>query len=383
MEGLKKEQFLEILNKHHIGTASPAEEEFLRTYFNIFDLDEGYVDTLNEREAYELSNRLKNKIELDIANFEDVAPVPVKRWDLGWVAAAVLLVISSVGFYRYKISTNPTNTLQQYTVSNDVPAGGNKAILTLSNGSRISLTDASNGELANQAGLKIIKTRDGELVYEVTPVSGDAAVRYNTIETPKGGQYQVNLPDGTRVWLNAASSVRFPATFSNVSQRKVELNGEAYFEVVHARNKPFKVIAAGQEVEVLGTHFNINAYADEPAVVTSLLEGSVKITHNLETEMLLPGEQAEVKDYIRVKKIEGDVIAWKNGVTSFKDAEITTIMRQIARWYDVEIKYKGEIPKKMFNGDVLRSANLSEFIKVMEFSGLHFKVEGRTITVMP
>lgn len=383
MEGLKKEQFLEILNKHHIGTASPAEEEFLRTYFNIFDLDEGYVDTLNEREAYELSNRLKNKIELDIANFEGVAPVPVKRWDLGWVAAAVLLVISSVGFYRYKISTNPTNTLQQYTVSNDVPAGGNKAILTLSNGSRISLTDASNGELANQAGLKIIKTRDGELVYEVTPVSGDAAVRYNTIETPKGGQYQVNLPDGTRVWLNAASSVRFPATFSNVSQRKVELNGEAYFEVVHARNKPFKVIAAGQEVEVLGTHFNINAYADEPAVVTSLLEGSVKITHNLETEMLLPGEQAEVKDYIRVKKIEGDVIAWKNGITSFKDAEITTIMRQIARWYDVEIKYKGEIPKKKFNGDVLRSANLSEFIKVMEFSGLHFKVEGRTITVMP
>lgn len=383
MEGLKKEQFLEILNKHHLGTTSHAEEEFLRTYFNIFDLDEGYVETLNEQQAHELGNRLKNKIELDIINFEGVAPVPIKKWNLGWVAAAVLLVISSVGLYRYKIGNHPKNTFQQHTVSNDVPAGGNKAILILSNGSRVSLTDASNGELANQAGLKIIKTRDGELVYEVTPVSGDVAVRYNTIETPKGGQYQVNLPDGTRVWLNAASSVRFPTTFANMSQRKVELNGEAYFEVVHAKNKPFKVIAAGQEVEVLGTHFNINAYADEPAAVTSLLEGSVKITHNLETEMLLPGEQAEVKDHIRIKKIEGDVIAWKNGVTSFKDAQITTIMRQIARWYDVEIKYKGEIPEKMFNGDVLRSANLSELIKVMEFSGLHFKIEGRTITVMP
>jgi ferric-dicitrate binding protein FerR (iron transport regulator) len=266
--------------------------------------------------------------------------------------------------------------------------GGNKAILTLANGRQITLTGARNGTLAVQGAVAINKTADGRIIYNSSneATSGHAAATtYNTMTTPRGGQYQVVLPDGSKVLLNAASSLTYPTTF-NGNERKVELTGEAYFEVAHNASKPFKVSSNGQTVEVLGTHFNINAYKDEPAIKTTLLEGKVKVTANTlnKVHFLEPGQQSVFNaQTFAVNQVETEgVVAWTNGQFVFEDDNIQYIMRTVSRWYDVDVTYNGTAPDDIFGGSVSRFNNISEVLKTLQLTGkVHFEIEGRKIIV--
>jgi transmembrane sensor len=326
-----------------------------------------------------------------------------RRW---WpaAAAAVLLLLAGAGYLVFnQHSPAPVARLPlAKPPQNDVLPGGNKAMLKLSNGSVIILDSAANGLLAEQGSAKVSKPTTGQLAYEEARVAGTAAVSekpvapvYNTLSTPRGGQYQLMLPDGTKVWLNAASSITYPTSFEG-GERRITMTGEAYFEVAKmlapaaggAGHVPFIVVANGTEVEVLGTHFNVNAYKEEPAVLTTLLEGSVKVLAHGNKQMIKPGEQTVVTPSGTGIGLNRDVdldevVAWKNGYFQFDHADIQTIMRQVARWYDVEISYEGKVPERKFGGDISRDLKLSEVLYGLNLSRVHFRIEGKKLVILP
>jgi ferric-dicitrate binding protein FerR (iron transport regulator) len=302
------------------------------------------------------------------------------------VAAAVVILFIS-GTACWVLFKNKDKTTAPVALSSAKPSpvlpGGNHAILTLADGTRIVLDSIQNGNI--KGGNANINKKGPLLVYDGSSgFETNAPVTYNTLATPRGGQYQLVLPDGSKVWLNASSSIHFPTAFTG-NQRNVELTGEAYFEVAKNKEKPFHVNVKGMQVEVLGTHFNVNAYGDEGNIKTSLLEGSVKIKSGQASGLLKPGEQAILGgnvNKIEIKKADmSEVMAWKNGLFQFDDAGITTIMQEISRWYNVEIVYQGEIPVRRFEGKISRDAQLSDVLKILELSDVKFKVEGRTIVV--
>jgi len=350
---------------------------------------------------------LKNSIKKNIAASQQGRIKSDKRNVIRWSisAAAAIIIFIGVGLYYFP-EERISNSIVNQTAKSEIVPGGNKAVLTLANGKKISLTDADNGMLAEQAGIRITKTADGQLIYTVSALSPSGEMPkaeggFNTIETPRGGQYQIILPDGTKVWLNAASSLKYPASFASLKERRVELKGEAYFEVVKAAGLspsgggrgriPFIVNTDKQEVEVLGTHFNVNAYTDEAAVKTALLEGSVKVyvpgtPSPLERAgvRLKPGQQSALTtNGIKVENIDTELaVAWKNNQFIFESDDIQYIMRMIARWYNVEVEYVGAIPKNKFGGAVSRFENVSEVLKSLESTGrVKFKIEGRRILV--
>ena len=259
--------------------------------------------------------------------------------------------------------------------------GRDNAILTLSDGTTIVLDSAANGTLAKEGAMQIAK-QNGQISY--TGTAKAAVPVYNTISTARGNQYQVVLADGSNVWLNAASSIRFPAAFSG-SERRVQITGEAYFEVAHNAAAPFKVDVNGMEITVLGTHFNVNAYSDEASVKTTLLEGAVKLAKGTAAGVLKPGQQAALgndgKFAIRSDVDLDETVAWKNGVFIFNRRSLQNIMRQISRWYDVEVVYEGN-PGGTFSGVVSRQENISQVLKIMEVNGVRFKLDGRKIIVL-
>ncbi|MBS0031181.1 FecR family protein [Chitinophaga sp. 22321] len=332
-------------------------------------------------EAQQQQERLRQLIA-EKEQLPKALPSPYKNW-YRMAAAAVVLALLTAGIYLFKTPARPIPVAQQAPAA-DVAPGGNKAMLTLADGSRIALDDAANGKVAQQAGVNISKTKNGQLVYTIDPATAPAAaITYNTIQTPNGGQYQVNLPDGSKVWLNAASSLSFPVAFT-AHERAVKLTGEAYFEIAPDGNAPFKVTVNNMTVQVLGTHFNIMAYANEKSINTTLLEGAVRITNEKDSKVLSPGQQARLTDHIAVSDTDtDDAVAWKNGMTVFKNADIQSIMRQISRWYDVEIEYKGEIPERLFTGKIPRNVNVSKVLRVLELSQIHFSISGKKIIVMP
>ena len=300
-------------------------------------------------------------------------------------AAAVLLVTGSVG---YKMYHKPSQSLAAKTatvIKNDIAPGANRAILTLSNGSQVVLTGARNGLLGQQGNTKIIQLANGKLTYEAGNDGQAQPIAYNTITTPRGGQYQVTLPDGTKVWLNAASSLRFPAAFTG-SDRTVQVTGEAYFEVAQDKAKPFIVQAGETETRVLGTSFNVMAYGDEKAVRTTLLDGAVRMDKGDLNTLLKPGEQGSFDTQagtMSTKKVNvRATIAWKDGYYYFDRTKTEDVMRQISRWYDVDIVYQGGIPQDEIVGKIPRTAYVSEVLHVMELIGLRFKIEGRKIIVL-
>lgn len=272
---------------------------------------------------------------------------------------------------------------QQPRFKNDIPPGGNKAILTLADGSTIILDSASNGSLTKQGASKIIKLANGELVYKAG--SQYTEMVYNKISTPKGGQYRLTLADGSKVWLNAASSLRYPASFSG-GERKVELTGEAYFEVAKNTTMPFKVKAAGMEVRVLGTHFNINAYDDEATIKTTLLEGAVKITKGNKVQPLSPGQQAEINPAGEIKLLLSadteETMAWKNGQFVFTGNDIQSVMRQLEKWYDIDVAYSGALTREEFVGIISRNVNISQILNMLEKTRtVHFEINDRKVIV--
>ncbi|NQX42210.1 FecR domain-containing protein [Pedobacter steynii] len=337
---------------------------------------------------------LGNKGKLEQAIFNKIsAEIQVQPVALNlslWkkiMAAATIVLISGISLYFYR-QHMPDLTTPKTEIVNDVKPGANQAVLTLANGKRIVLNASVNGEIAEQSGIRIRKTADGQLIYTLSD-SGTAAnsggpVAFNTIETPKGGQYQINLPDGTRVWLNAASSLKYPVRFDR-KERKVSLQGEGYFEVAKDKHKPFKVNSGTQELEVLGTHFNINSYADEPSSKTTLLEGAVRLfPHGGQDLILSPGQQAVLASgRMKVAMVDPEeVLAWKNGNFVFNDEGLETIMRKISRWYDVEVSYQRKPADLTFTGVVSRSRNISAVLNALDKTGkVHFKVEGKKVTV--
>lgn len=272
----------------------------------------------------------------------------------------------------------------------DLPPGGNKAILTLANGSTVVLDNAGNGVLAHEGNTRVVKLSNGQLAYNILNEKPSATL-YNMVSTPRGGQYQVVLPDGSKVWLNAASRLRFPTAFTG-TERDVELSGEAYFEVTRNPSMPFKVkimsaVRSRGEVRVLGTHFNVNAYEDEAVVKTTLLEGSVRMSSGSNSVLLKPGEQSVLDKTEAINVLKGadieQAVAWKNGMMVFDNANTEMIMRQIARWYDVKIVYKGAVPNRELTGKISKNVNLSKVLQILDLSDVHCKIEGNTVMVLP
>jgi len=278
---------------------------------------------------------------------------------------------------------------------NDVQPGGDKAILTLADGTSIVLDSSMNGSLSTQGNARVIKLSNGKLAYQAMK-GADAEPVYNTISTPRGGQYQIELPDGSKVWLDASSTLRFPTAFTGKT-RDVQLRGEAYFEVRGNANQPFFVSVFAQEpgrgnelqrVQVLGTQFNVMDYADERVIRTTLLEGSVKVQEAGRESLIRPGEEAQLtRDHTASIQVIHDAdidaaVAWKNGYFNFNKADIQTIMRQLSRWYDIDVSFRGGAGgDRVFYGGIQRNLSLSSVFQILERSGVQFSIEGKKVVV--
>lgn len=375
----EREYLAELIQKYQEGTLTEKEKEVLTRWLIQLDADDYHLTENELQIKQQLSlTALRDKLQPELQ-----AP---KVFHLSlWIRAVAAMLFIAVSLYFYtKPQHQPgkINTL----VKNDLPPGSNKAVLTLSNGSKINLNTAGNGVLAKQGNTSVEKSDKGKVTYTANNNNTIVKPVFNTITTPKGGQYQVILPDGTKAWLNAASYITFPTVF-DATKRDVEIGGEVYFEVAKNKKKPFSVTCAGQKLTVLGTHFNINAYAEEAVIKTTLLEGSVKISNGSDNVVLKPGQQSlitpnnESKIQVSSAIDLDEIIAWKNGFFQFNKADIRTIMNQIARWYNVDIEFSGKLPDAHYRGHISRNVNLSKVLKVMELSGIHFTIEGRKIIV--
>jgi ferric-dicitrate binding protein FerR (iron transport regulator) len=310
---------------------------------------------------------------------------PFRSRAIGWAAA---LLILAGGYLVYK-QTRPSPPAA--IARHDLPAGTNKAILTLANGQQVVLDSTAKGQLASQGGIQVLQLDSGQLAYVAGNGKGDgkttATGSYNTLATPRGGQYRITLPDGTKVWLNSASSLKYPTAFDDRT-RNVELNGEAYFEVAKNSKQPFSVTSNGLRVDVLGTDFNVNAYPDEDSIRTTLVSGAVRLLTNETMLDIKPGEQGstgrKAGRFVVAHPDVQEIVAWKNGEFIFYSQPIQTIMRQVSRWYDVDIEYHGTPPATLFSGDITRFSKASALLDLLELTGdIHFEITDRKIVVLP
>ncbi|RXK83123.1 FecR family protein [Filimonas effusa] len=293
-----------------------------------------------------------------------------------WWAVAAVLAAAATGTW-FLVNKPATTKLAEIHYKSDVPAGHAGALLTLADGKTV-LLDSVTGEISNSQGASITKTGEGSLSYKSAALNS-ASVSYNTLSTPRARKFRMTLPDGSGVWLNAQSSIRFPAAFTG-SQRKVEVTGEVYFEIVSDKNKPFIVKAQGQDINVLGTRFNVNTYADEPAVTTTLLEGSVQVSDGKRSVILHPGEQAA--EFAVTHANIQQTMAWKDGKLYFESTDLKSIMRQISRWYDVDVVFEADAPSYDFTARLPDNLPVSEVLKLLEMTRLvHFEIEGKKIIV--
>ncbi|MDN3582932.1 FecR family protein [Mucilaginibacter flavus] len=387
---MQRQKFKQLINKYLNGEASVEEEQLLLELFDsLQESDTWDEETMGIKQ--QLEERMLQRLHLGIRQSQQ-QPDPKALYGIIYrvtAAAAVIMAIIGAGLYyslMYPVKF-PVTAVNKTPVMHDADPGKNKAILTLNNGEKVVLDSARIGTLAKNGNVSVTKARDGQLVYTVEDAKSSdsqAAYTYNTISTPRGGQYQVILPDGSKVWLNAASSIKFPTAFA-ANERNVQLTGEAYFEVTKNAAKPFKVSVDGLNVKVLGTHFNIMAYNDEDAIKTTLLEGSIQLSSGGNSSILKPDQQGIVKgNRISVMDVEAEkFVAWKNGYFEFNRSSILDIMKQLSRWYDMQVVYEGKIADDEFVGRIERSAKLSRVLHILELSHVHFKVEDKKITVSP
>lgn len=392
---MEKAIFFKLLDKYIAGKATLEEEQQLLNFYGSFNQEESERDMKLDISSLDdkILNRVMESLELEVPNSKN----RVYTWKKFSIAAVLLLTTTTAAFFYTNNSQSPTEEFVEIGVKNDIAPGNNKAILTLADGSKISLDDAATGFVASQGNTSITKTEDGQIVYKkneqgLGSMSGRlAANTVNTIQTPKGGRYTISLPDGSKVWLNSASRLSYPTAFTG-SERKVKLIGEAYFEIAKNKKVPFRVESNNQIVEVLGTHFNINSYENEAYIKTTLLEGSVRIILNSakssfsDTELLKPGEQSltnSLQSTIRVENTDTEkAVAWKNGYFKFKNTPIEEIMREIERWYDVELVYDGKMPADELTGFISNQVKISSVLNILEQSGgIKFTVKGRKIKI--
>jgi len=300
--------------------------------------------------------------------------------------AAAVVLAAGLGtlayFWKAGQRTGPSLTKSNKVLQPAIKPGGDRAVLTLADGRKIILDSAMNGNVANEGGVKVVKLADGQLAYHAQGGTG-REMKWNTLSTPKGGQYQLALPDGTKVWLNAASSITYPVAFDQ-SQRTVKITGEAYFEIAQRPKTPFIVDFRNESaVEVLGTNFNVNAYVEEPAIRTTLLEGKVRVRKGGATMVLAPGQQAVVAGDIAINAAVniGQVMAWKNGAFGFDSVDVNVVLRQLARWYDIELVYPNGKPNKKIWGKIGRNLTLQQVVEVLNNLGLPCTIKEHTLII--
>ncbi|MBD1362670.1 FecR domain-containing protein [Mucilaginibacter sp. ZT4R22] len=385
---MTEDQYLSLCEKYLKGIATPEEEILIEDYQNSQGLNSNLLGDVGANNKERLKAILHNRLQAS-GVFQQQAPVvKIRRWP--YAAAAAILVFISVGIYLVGNKTSsPAPTLSQHTkpVKNDIQPGTEKAILTLANGSTITLDDAPNGVVSKQGNFAISKSSNGLIINGGKGADNLLADNaFNTITIPRGGKYHITLSDGTKVWLNSSSALTFPATFAG-TERMVRVTGEAYFEVAKNDKMPFKIDVNGKQVvEVIGTHFNISAYTDENNITTTLLEGSVKVTYKDKSTYIVPGQMA-VNNFgqrIMVKQADlEEVMAWKNDSFIFNNENITSIMRKISRWYDVDVAYKGDMTSINFDGSYSRSKGLASLLKNIELvNKVRFVTEERRVTVI-
>lgn len=358
-----------------------------------------YQENLDKRDTYPsyvrpgFMDRLK-ALKPDTGSTAPETPVIRVKVGKGWIrwaAAAVILVITGGSYFYHQNKNEKPNTFSPATTSRDIQAPqSNRATITLAGGQRVFLDSAANGQLAMQSQVRLVKLAEGKIGYESSASVGQSAeVAYNTLTNPRGSKVvNITLADGSRVWLNAGSSLSYPVAFTG-KERNVQFRGEAYFEISPDASRPFTVTRSGDNVriKVLGTSFNVNAYDDESATKVTLIEGSVRVSKGKNTSLLKPGQQVQIKEENN-KIIDGadidEVMAWKNGKFRFSEkTDIEMIMRQIARWYDLDVEYEGKV-NEHFWGSISRTVNASQVFKMLQATGfVKFRIEGRKVTVMP
>lgn len=376
------EQLNEAILHYQQGVATAAEKKLVEDLYNSFEQENTVVDAGITGDRNNLEKESLALIQTRIAQQRTIAPAPVVTMrmlkKLG-IAAAVLIIITA-GIYRW-LKPSPIQPAPPIAKT-DVAPGGNKAVLTLSDGRQIVLHDMANGTVTSQDGVQILKPDSGRLVYSTTSAAGNT-VAYNTLATPRGGQYQLSLPDGTKVWLNAGSSIRYPVTF-NGAERNVAITGEAYFEVAKNPRQAFIVKTENAAIRVLGTHFNIMAYKEEKNSQTTLLEGALRVEGPVQQVLLKPGQQgmlANTSGELTVREVDTqEAVAWMHGQLSMKYIDVAAFMRQISRWYDVDVVFEGEVPAMSFSGSINKKINLSLVLKALNDNGLHISlVNGKLI----
>ncbi|MBE9602877.1 FecR family protein [Pedobacter sp. MC2016-24] len=378
---MTREEYILLYEKCMQGECTQEEKKKLDEYQDEFSLDDVHWDEVRLGNEQQIIGGIYNRLQKSIT---DQHPEKMQWYKLP-LAAAIALIAVGLGVYLYfNVSSDSTRLHTQ--VAARIVAGSNKAILTLSGGKQIALTDADNGELVTEGNTRITKTADGKIIYEPSIAQDSKAVVYNTVSTPKGGQFQVVLPDGSQIWLNAMSSITYPSSFSG-KERLVQLKGEAYFEIAKNPEKPFKVDVAGQQkIEVLGTHFNVEAYIDDHEIKTTLLEGSVKLGARNKQIRLKPGQIAidDLKTDLIVKQADlEEVMAWKNGLFVLNEVNLKDVMKKAARWYDVDVEYQGNIANKKLWGTVSRYKDINELLdNIAITSSLRYKIEGRRVILM-
>ncbi|WP_343690432.1 FecR domain-containing protein [Chitinophaga sp.] len=377
---MRDEEIIRLIHKYRSGTLTETEElAFFSWYadvesesFHRILQQAGEVDYAPASPAFlsSLEERLQQKEVV-------VRKMPILR---RVAAAAAIIVLGASAWYVFQPARRPLTPIVAAKV-NDVQPGKSGAMLTLANGQVIALDSTGNGVIANQNGTTVT-LKNGSLAYNADKA---AAVSYNMIRTPNARQFKLVLPDGTTVWLNAGSSLKYPTAFTG-KERIVTISGEAFFDVAKDAAHPFVVEVTDQlKVQVLGTQFNINAYTDEKQINTTLLQGSVKVNKGAASVILQPGQQAQVKEGITVNNHinTAQVTAWKDGVFNFDDLGVEAVMRQLARWYDIEVVYEQGIPTNRFYGEIGRNLSLAQVLEGLKMSGVHFKIDGKRLIVLP
>lgn len=394
----RRKRIIDLLKVFTEGMANPEDEQEL---FDLIEItkDEGvikkYIKKLlpdhksNDRVPVADWERLYQRI-VEEKNYQPTEPV---IWKMSWTrlaTAAVIFLLLGTGYYFFTTQKEPKGQkrlakIEQIKTIDIAPPAAVNAVLTLANGKRIILDSSGNGTLASQGAVNVVKLADGQIAYRGT----SKEIEYNTLSNPRGSKIiSLSLADGSKVWLNAESSLRYPTAFTG-NERKVEITGEAYFEVAHNPDMPFVVSKSGTSIRVLGTHFNVNAYDDENSLDVTLLEGSVSVmtVHSIQPKVIQPGAQAKINKDGAIELTNSvdlnEVMAWKNGLFSFKEADIESIMRQVSRWYNVGVIFKKPVTEK-FYAEVSRSTSVSTLLEILEATkAVQFKIEGNTIIVTP
>lgn len=379
---MKNDRMDALIAKYFEGTLTETERKELMLSYDL----QSEQDSEWMAEQLDEANLVKQRLLLNIR--QEIFPEEVRKpnpmyYRLANIAAVILVFIAFVWLFFSPLSKPLINKSQAKI--EQIRPGSNKAILTVATGDEIILDQIGRGKIVERGGVRVAKINEGQVVFTVIP-KNDIKPLLSTISTPKGGQYEVVLPDGTKVWLNSASSIQFPTAFTG-KERNVSLQGEAYFEVTKNKAMPFKVKTALQEIEVLGTHFNIMAYDNENSIQTTLLEGSVRVSGKAESAILKPGQQAKLNkssSRISVQEVSTKtVIAWKNGIFMFEHEDMRSILNKVSRWYDVDVIYKNTSSDHRYSGSISRFEDVTEILKTMEMTGtVRFEIKGRRIYVM-